>query len=261
MKRFKKARVALIFLFLIFFTTCVNRPKQGADVTLAGTWLPEEVGSVPGNFPDKLELFKDGNGVSNGRNVTWTGKNGTLVIYDISGALFVYYYEATTSKLILTDGGGSGRSVIYIAIEETYTKTYEEQVMKKKQAIAEQTWKEAGASFLTNMVFVEGGSFTMGCTPEQTNDCFDNEKPMRQVTLSDFYIGKFEVTQMQWIAVMGNNPSHFEGSNLPVENVSWDDVQEFIKILNERTGGNYRLPTEAEWEYSARGGNLSMGYK
>ena len=112
-----------------------------------------------------------------------------------------------------------------------------------------------------DMIFVRGGIFTTGCTAEQGSDCSDNEKLARQVTLSDYYIGKYEVTQRQWKNVMGNNPSSFLGDNLPVEQVSWDDVQEFIKRLNERTGGNYRLPTEAEWEYAAHGGNQSRGYK
>jgi len=76
-----------------------------------------------------------------------------------------------------------------------------------------------------------------------------------------FYIGKFEVTQAQWQEVMGSNPSFFKGSNLPVEKVSWDDVQEFINKLNARTGKNYRLPTEAEWEFAAKGGNLTKGYE
>ena len=110
------------------------------------------------------------------------------------------------------------------------------------------------------MVFVEGGTFTMGVTPEQKKDAYNDEKPAHKVTLSDFYIGKHEVTQAQWRAVMGSNPSHFKGDNLPVENVSWEDCQEFIRKLNERTGLTFRLPTEAEWEYAARGGNRSRGY-
>jgi len=100
----------------------------------------------------------------------------------------------------------------------------------------------------------------MGCTSEQ-NDCFDNEKPVHTVTVSSFYIGKYEVTQKQWKAVMGNNPSHFKGDNLPVESVNWYDIQEFLKRLNAATGQHYRLPTEAEWEYAARGGVKSKGYK
>ena len=108
-----------------------------------------------------------------------------------------------------------------------------------------------------NMVFVEGGSFMMGCEDSQA---LDNEKPLHQVTLSSFYIGKYEVTQQQWEAVMGNNPSYFKGEHLPVEYVSWEDVEEFILHLNALTGKQYRLPTEAEWEFAARGGNQSKGY-
>jgi formylglycine-generating enzyme required for sulfatase activity len=113
-----------------------------------------------------------------------------------------------------------------------------------------------------DMVLVKGGTFTMGCTAEQGNDCDDDEKPSHSVTLSDFYISKYEVTQKQWYEIMGSNPTKLtEGENLPVDNVSWNDVQEFIQKLNEKTGKKYRLPTEAEWEYAARGGNKSKGDK
>ena len=111
------------------------------------------------------------------------------------------------------------------------------------------------------MVFVKGGTFTMGATAEQGSDVYSDEKPTHSVTVSDFYIGKYEVTQAQWRAVMGSNPSYFKGDNLPVEQVTWNDVQEFIKKLNAQTGKRFRLPTEAEWEYAARGGNQSKGYK
>ena len=112
------------------------------------------------------------------------------------------------------------------------------------------------------MVFVEGGTFMMGCTAEQGNDCHNDERPVHQVTVNSFRIGKYEVTQGQWKAIMGNNPSYFsKGDNYPAENVSWEDAQEFIRQLNIKTGRNYRLPTEAEWEYAARGGNKSRGFK
>ena len=111
------------------------------------------------------------------------------------------------------------------------------------------------------MISVEGGSFVMGATSEQGSDAYNDEKPAHQVTLNDFYIGKYEVTQELWTAVMGSNPSSFTGTNLPVESVSWDDCQTFISKLNELTGKTFRLPTEAEWEYAARGGNKSKGYK
>ena len=113
-----------------------------------------------------------------------------------------------------------------------------------------------------NMVKVSGGTFQMGATSEQGSDAESNEKPVHQVTLSDYYIGETEVTQELWQAVMGSNPSYFTGSGLlPVEAVSWDDCQTFITKLNALTGMQFRLPTEAEWEFAARGGNSSQGYK
>ena len=115
-----------------------------------------------------------------------------------------------------------------------------------------------GVSF--TMVTVEGGTFTMGATPEQQNP-YDSEKPAHQVTLSTFAIGETEVTQALWKAVMGSNPSAWKGDNLPVERVSWEDCQEFIWKLNALTGERFRLPTEAEWEYAARGGKRSKGYQ
>ena len=112
-----------------------------------------------------------------------------------------------------------------------------------------------------DMVRVEAGTFIMGATPEMESP-FDWEKPTHQVTLTnDYYIGKYEVTQALWQAVMDNNPSYFKGDDLPVEMVSWDDCQEFISKLNIITGKTFRLPTEAEWEYAARGGNKSRGYQ
>ena len=111
------------------------------------------------------------------------------------------------------------------------------------------------------MIRVDGGTFTMGATLEQGSDAYDDEKPAHQVTLSPYYIGETEVTQALWEAVMGSNPSNFKGSNKPVEEVSWDDCQDFIRKLNQKTGLSFRLPTEAEWEYAARGGNKSRGYK
>ena len=112
-----------------------------------------------------------------------------------------------------------------------------------------------------DMVRVEAGTFTMGATREMKKPRKD-EKPVHQVTLTnDYYIGKYEVTQALWQAVMGYNPSNFKGDDLPVEKVNWNDCQEFISKLNNITGKKFRLPTEAEWEYAARGGNKCRGYQ
>ena len=112
-----------------------------------------------------------------------------------------------------------------------------------------------------DMVKVEAGTFMMGATSEMQNP-YDGEKPVRQVTLTnDHYMGKYEVTQALWQAVTGKNPSQFKGDDLPVEQVSWKDCQKFISKLNRMTGRKFRLPSEAEWEYAARGGKKSKGYQ
>ena len=121
-----------------------------------------------------------------------------------------------------------------------------------------QTFTVNGVTF--NMVTVEGGTFTMGGTSEQGAVASD-EKPTHSVTLSTYLIGKTEVTQELWQAVMGTNPSTTKGNSFPVVKVSWNDCQTFINKLNVLTGKNFRLPTEAEWEYAARGGNKSKAYK
>ena len=128
-----------------------------------------------------------------------------------------------------------------------------------------ETFTVNGVTF--TMVAVWGGTFTMGGTAEQGSDALPLEFPLHQVTLSSYCIGQTEVTQELWQAVMGSNPSYCNGggfgTNLqrPVEQVSWDDCQTFISKLNQMTGRTFRLPTEAEWEFAARGGRHSMGHK
>jgi formylglycine-generating enzyme required for sulfatase activity len=145
---------------------------------------------------------------------------------------------------------------------------FNEEILK-----ARENYKAKPFSSGMEMVLVEGGTFDMGCNE------YDVEKPVHSVTVGDFYIGKTEVTQAQWKAVMGNNPSCFKGFNLPVETVSWFDTIEFCNKLSEKEGltkcysekgdnvicnfkaNGYRLPTKEEWEYAARGGNQSRGYE
>ena len=138
------------------------------------------------------------------------------------------------------------------------------QVVSSEQDDATNSSKEVftvnGVSF--TMVRVEGGTFTMGATNEQGSDAYDEEKPAHEVTLSTFSIGETEVTQALWQAVMGSNPSKYnDNPQNPVERVSWDDCQEFVKKLSSLTGKTFRIPTEAEWEYAARGGSKSRHYK
>ena len=129
-----------------------------------------------------------------------------------------------------------------------------------------ETFTVNGVSF--TMVGVQGGTFTMGATAEQGSDADSDEYPAHEVTLSSYSIGQTEVTQELWQAVMGSNPScctsaycYTDDLSRPVENVSWNACQTFITKLNELTGKQFRLPTEAEWEFAARGGNQSQGYK
>lgn len=150
-----------------------------------------------------------------------------------------------------------------------------EQARFKVVAEDKKVFSVNGVSF--TMILVEGGTFTMGCTSEQGNDCFDSEKPSHQVTLNDYFIGQTEVTQSLWQAVVGTtinqqrdkaNKTYYlygTGDNYPMYYISWDDCQEFVNKLNSllssQLGGmHFALPTEAQWEYAARGGKKSKGY-
>ena len=148
--------------------------------------------------------------------------------------------------------------------EEEERKRKEAERHRKAEAARKKAEQEKLLQLAGEMVFVQGGTFYMGSDDSYVDD---NEKPVHQVTLDDFYIGKYPVTQKQWEAVMGTSttlsaPSHFKGRpSCPVETVSWDDAQDYIKKINKMTGKKFHLPTEAEWEYAARGGNKSRGYK
>ncbi len=134
------------------------------------------------------------------------------------------------------------------------------------KTVTNQPSKDAVLNYSANgvpfkMIRIEGGTFQMGATPELGSDTDDDEKPVHSVTLDTYLIGETEVTQELWKSVMGDNPSYFKGAKNPVEMVSWDDCKIFIKKLNALTGQQFRLPTEAEWEFAARGGNKSQHFK
>ena len=175
-------------------------------------------------------------------------KSKSLYIWGIGGAVAL----ALLIGIIKFSGRSSGGD----ASPETSDSTA---MVDTVPNVVNQTFTVNGVSF--DMVEVVGGTFTMGATAEQGSDAGKAEKPAHQVTLSSYMIGKTEVTQELWEAVMGSNPSYFKGSNLPVELVTWEVCQTFIRKLNALTGKNFRLPTEAEWEFAARGGDKSRGYK
>ena len=166
----------------------------------------------------------------------------------ISGSqLLVTGNHVGTAQLIVTDNNTLYKAILVV------------NVIDYKDPI--ETFTVNGVSF--NMVTVDGGTFIMGATDEQgTSDPWDTEYPIHQVTVSTFSIGQNQVTQALWVAIMGSNPSRFSGDlSRPVDNVTWSECQVFITKLNELTGQQFRMPTEAEWEYAARGGNKSQGYK
>ena len=175
---------------------------------------------------------------------------------EISGNLYFdgsYLKQVRANTLITLDDISTGTHLLKISGENDWEKSV---TVYKNYATSLTAEAPKNRKYYEGMVLVKGGTFKMG-----SNDGESDEKPVHTVTVDDFYIGKYEVTQKQWKEIMGSNPSRYKGDNLPVENVSWDDVQKFIKKLNQKTGQNYRLPTEAEWEYAARGGSTGSPTK
>ena len=142
----------------------------------------------------------------------------------------------------------------FAQIEETALSTQDE--WQVKTVGNDLVFTVKGVSF--TMKNVNGGSFQMG---NDSDDAYRDERPVHKVKVSSFYMGETEVTQALWQALMDNNPSRFKGGKRPVECVSWNDCQDFIRILNQITGYQFRLPTEAEWEFAALGGKKGHGYK
>ncbi len=136
--------------------------------------------------------------------------------------------------------------------------------VKKESSISNSNSpKEVINKLINNMVYVEGGTFLMGASSEPGNDASYWNEPIHEVTISSFYICRYEVTQEEWTSIMNtsNNPSSFKGMKKPVENISWAQCQSFINMLNYVSGKHFRLPTEAEWEYAARGGSKTKGFR
>ena len=228
----QKLDVAFDELVSILGNLSVNYKPFGAEVYVDGKKLGQSPrvfnGLLIGNH--QVEVRKEG----------YTTDNKTVMISEgqtanITGTLSSQTSELANNSVNTSSSSvSSGSNVISIPLRNGIT---------------------------IEMVKVEAGTFMMGATSEMQNP-YDDEKPVHQVTLTnDYYMGKYEVTQALWQAVTGKNPSKFKGDNLPVERVSWNDCQVFIRNLNNMTGRKFRLPTEAEWEYAARGGKKSRGYQ
>ncbi|MBR4367588.1 MAG: SUMF1/EgtB/PvdO family nonheme iron enzyme [Bacteroidaceae bacterium] len=190
-------------------------------------------------------------------------KNATLMIEGKIKTLQNGQYTELLSKgsyryEVNAEGHVSQNGTIVVD-DDTQPLTIQLQSIVSTIDVVRQTFTVNGVSF--NMILVEGGTFQMGATEEQLDDADNDEKPVHNVTLNDFMIGETEVTQELWEAVMDMNPSYFKGAKNPVERVNWLDCQEFISKLYSLTGERFRLPTEAEWEYAARGGNKSRKTK
>jgi formylglycine-generating enzyme len=175
--------------------------------------------------------------------------------------------------MIIEDSGTISRALKIAKIQSLFNKGNQyayfslqaKEIVPAPKEVKKPDTKTAGPELKNDgfeLIQIKGGTFKMGCTSEQGSDCLEDQIPAHTVKLSDFYLAKYEVTQAQWRAIMGNNPSNnAKCDECPVEQVSWDDIQLFLRKLNLKTGKKYRLPTEAEWEFAARGGMLSKNYK
>jgi formylglycine-generating enzyme required for sulfatase activity len=212
----------LITVSILLILGTVACTKNVTEVALGPKSLELAVG---GAFTLRYVVIPEN---SANQNVIWESSNPNVATVE-NGTVFANVEGETMITITTVDGGHKARSHVKVI-----------------------------QIFEPEMVSVEGGTFTMGCTDDE---CLDVELPAHQVTLRAYSRAKSQITQKQWVSVMGYNPSYHQGDDLPVENVSWYDAQNFISRLNALTGKYYCLPTEAQWEFAARGGNLSQGFK
>jgi len=263
-------------------------PKDGVSWNACQTFI-EKLNQLTGQafrLPTEAEWEFAAKGGTSSRGYIYSGSNerdnvawnderlhnvatkdpNELGIYDMSGNVFEWCHDFHDSYNNSAQTNPTGPTTGYTRVIRGYDKPVArgsrlptESGFRNKLgfrlALSSSKLSFSVGGVLFNMIQVGAGTFQMGSTMGRSD-----EQPVHDVTLSPFYIGETEVTQELYYAVMGLNPSYFKGKNLPMEQVSWDDCQTFIQKLNDRTGQKFRLPTEAEWEFAAKGGNSSRGY-
>ena len=232
-------------LILIAGQLNVNYLPQGAEVFLDGKSL--------GTTPDVFRNIPTGSHRVEVRKKGYKPMTQTVTIKENEQASLNGTLTANTAS-----ADASAKSSV-ISGTSNSTENPIPPVQSVSSELRKETFTVNGVSF--NMICVDGGTFMMGATEEQMPNSDEDETPVHQVSLTTYWIGETEVTQALWLTVMGSNPSEFtDDPNLPVNNVSWKDCQEFLRKLNKLTGKEFRLPTEAEWEYAARGGDKSKHF-
>lgn len=289
-------RLVMVPEVLVKYTINIDQPEHGTlivmndeEVVATGTEIEERTVLTVNAIPDagyrlKSVLVNDaeieGNSVEVADNTTITAAFELIPEYTITittpenGSLSVMHGSTVLSSgdkvgenelLTIQTRANSGYRLIELTVNEvvisanTVTVTKDVTIAAKFDLDSRYTITVGDVNF--DMMFVRGGTFKMGNVNNEPEGK-DTELPVHNVTLSGFYMGETEVTQALWTTVMGSNPSlNKAGDKFPVENVNWDDCQAFIAKLNEMTGMTFRLPTEAEWEFAARGGVKSKNYK
>ena len=260
---------------MVNVTENTSTSSRTATITVKAGDLSKTITITQAGANPTLQLNKS--------SMTFESSNGSISFTITSNTSWSVTSNQTWCKVSTSSGSDNGTITVNVS-ENTSTSSRTATITVKTGGLSQTfTVTQAGAkpvdestrTFTANgvsfkMIRVDGGTFTMGATSEQGSDAKSDESPTHRVTLSSYYIGETEVTQALWQAVMGQKPTsngsqwssnYGLGGNYPAYYVSWNDCQDFITKLNRLTGQSFRLPTETEWEFAARGGNKSQGYK
>ena len=276
-------KISLAFLFVILWGVSATAQDLPPEILADQYLLAANKAIEEGNTQSALQMFRKIEALAIEKPPEFAYFYGKLLVENSTALADLRKGHTYLKQFVLSVGRESEHYrptlELLTAAEEKLEKAAAEEAQRQVEAQRQAARRQAEAQRQAEikaqlpqllaildqqMVRIPGGTFTMGCTREESDwesVCSDDEKPAHQVRVRDFEISKYEVTQELWEAVMGTNPSRFSDcAQCPVETVSWDDIQGFLRILNAG-GGPYRLPSEAEWEYAARGGQQSRGYQ